>query len=118
MRVDSLAYEAGTPEERREAREALRREQLIRAAHRHGWEELPRSELQFGRVYVVHEPTGALFLPALGEVAEGTRNAADAYYIARDGTPAFLKRPGRQWPQTLAELEQRRARPKPGRRRP
>ena len=51
----------GTVQEQQQARDEYRRQQRIAVARRSGMEEVSHDDLEFGRRYISHLPTGRLF---------------------------------------------------------
>lgn len=81
----------GTDQSRREAREALRREQRVTLARRSPWEEIPRDDLAVERHGVRHVTTGATYRVHRGEVLDATYTPVSAYYLTGDDV-VFLER--------------------------
>ena len=103
----SSLFVTGTPQDQERARAQFRKEQRLRIAHDSGRPELRRADLRFDHHYVVHEPTGALYMQMRGEVASGYYDNVDAYFVNQAGEAVFLQRP--PGPQTLDELSEARA---------
>jgi hypothetical protein len=99
----------GDEETRREAREQARRQKQLRIAMAGNWPELERSDLEFGRFFVVHTPTGDLYRIMRGEVYGGGSDRVAAFYVDAAGDAVFLERPT-SGPKTLDELHARQAR--------
>ena len=117
--ADTELYE-GSEDSIRQAREASHRQTRLHVARGHReWRELDPGFIEpvAGR-YVTDTSTGALYrpVPLLRVFPSGTAQlvndgACHAYYVV-DGELHFLRRP-ESGPSTVAELEERRARPKP-----
>jgi hypothetical protein len=105
----SSIYVEGSEESRKEAREAWHRHRFVGQVMSSSLEELPRSDLSFGRFGIVeHVPTGRLFrLRRDGLIdLEFVPNAV-AFYCDETGLPILLEpAPGAA---TRAEAEQRQA---------
>jgi hypothetical protein len=122
--ADQELYE-GSEESRRLAREASHRRTRLNLARGHAtWVELDSDVIEpaAGR-YVVDTTTGALYHPVKllrvfpSGAAQIVNDAeADAFYVVDDEL-YFLRRPKLGRPTTVAELEERRSRPKPAPRR-
>jgi hypothetical protein len=98
------AFMGGTPEQQRRAQ---RERQAAEHAHAivSTKEELARSDLEFGRRWIEHLPTGRLFWVFGGDPSFAPN--VDHFFVARDGTPTMLE-PAE--PPSRAELERKQAR--------
>ena len=96
----------GTVEEREAAWRERQRHQRIRGIVSSGKTEIPRSELEFGRRWITHEPTGAFY-----RVWDGDPQFAGAdvpaYFVNETGDPILLERATN--PGSRADLEDMRA---------
>jgi hypothetical protein len=90
-------------------REAVNRRQL-EEARRAGWPRLELEDLAFHRHWIEHRPTGRLFREHRGDVLDVTVFMVfAAFYLMGDGSIRFLESPLVGTPQTVAEIEARKA---------
>ncbi len=82
---------AGTVEERQAAWRDYRRHERIRGIVSSGKTEIPRSELEFGRRWITHEPTGAFFRVWDGD-PQFAGDDVPAYFVNDAGDPILLER--------------------------
>ena len=72
----------------RDEHERQRRERFATSS---GWEELRRSDLDFGRFVITHQPTGDEYRVYRGVIEAGPIHPATAYYYAPSGAVVFLE---------------------------
>jgi hypothetical protein len=103
LTAETEALMGGTPEQQLQAQ---RERQAAEHAHAivSTKEELRRSDLEFGRHWIEHLPTGRLFWVFGGDPIYSPGVAH--YFVARDGTPTMLEPAD---PPSLAEFEKRKA---------
>ena len=81
------------------------RDQRARQILASGKQELRRSDLDFGRYWIEHTPTGDFFVAWTGDPSYAP-NDAPAFYVTAAGEPVILDRAD---PASRDELEQKRA---------
>lgn len=72
------------------ARDEYRRQQRLNAVKRSQWEQLERAELDFGRYFVTHTPTGRRFRVNHG-LLDGTHTGVSAYSMNAAGDVIALE---------------------------
>jgi hypothetical protein len=97
------AAELVSPDQLQEAAKAQREHERVQAIMRSGKEELPRSELTFGRHHINHEPTQEWYRVWGGAVDYS--HTIDVFFVTESGLPLLLERVGSQ-----AEHEKQQAR--------
>jgi hypothetical protein len=103
----SSRYVEGTEEDRQRARAEWHRQRYIGQVMGSSLEEIPRSDLSFGRFGIVeHVPSGRLYRARRDGIIDLSFVDAAAYYCDQAGTPVLLEPPS--GPQSRQELEQRR----------
>ena len=68
----------------------LRRRQRLHLAESSSWPRLDLADLDFGRYYVTHTPSGKRYKLVRGEVVDAQFSPAVAWFI-REGEPVFLE---------------------------
>lgn len=67
------------------SRDQYRREQRLNAARRSQWEKFEQKDLEFGKRWVVHRPTGRRFIVSRGELIDALYTGVTAYTLTEDG---------------------------------
>jgi hypothetical protein len=98
----------GTEEERKRAREELRRRVEIAQAMKSGLEEIPRDRLRFSKYVIEDEVTGSFYSAVRGVVNDTQFTNAVAFFFNEQGDPVYLERPA-AGPRSRDELAAKRA---------